>query len=133
MTSAADRGRLADSDWLEFVADRIADYRERAIEFRYGLASCVTHEDHLRLMRDVDRVKSELLAKLGLREVQLSSVERELVNNVASVSQPVPGLPLVSGVWVGGRMLGKRRANLRQPFQRFLYQEFFEAWKRAGR
>jgi hypothetical protein len=83
-------------------------------------------------MRDVDGVKSELLNKLGFREEKFSSVERELVNNVASVSQPVPGLPLVSGLWVGARMLGKRRAHIGQPFQRFLYKEFFEAWKRAG-
>jgi hypothetical protein len=44
------------------------------------------------------------------------------------------GVPAVSGLWFGARTLGKRFAFVgAQPFQGFLYKEFVNAWKRAGR
>ncbi|MGW1268563.1 hypothetical protein [Streptomyces sp. NPDC002491] len=42
--------------------------------------------------------------------------------------------PAVSGLWFGARVLGERFAFVgAQPFQGFLYKEFVNAWKRAGR
>lgn len=74
-----------------------------------------------------------LTERLGLRPVELSPVERELVASVASVSESVTGVPKVSGLWLGIRSLEKRYVFAGEPFQRFLYKEFVKAWKRAGR
>jgi hypothetical protein len=61
-------------------------------------------------------------------------MERELVGTVASVAEAAPGVPKVSGLWFSARTLGKQFAFTgAQPFQRFLYREFVDAWKRAGR
>jgi hypothetical protein len=128
----ADTGRLRDGDWIAFVVDRVQDYRARATELRSVVEHCVTDEDHLRLARDIDGVKRQLLERLGLRKVELSAMERDLVDCVASVAQAAPGVPKVSGLWFGARALGKQFRFSGQPFQRFLYREFVDAWKRAG-
>lgn len=130
---AADVGRQPDEDWIESIADRIAEYRERARELRIAIEQCVTAEDYLRLVRDIDAVRRKLLERLSLRSVDLSPVERELVDGVASVAESVPGVPKVSGLWIGVRSAERRYIFSGQPFQRFLYKEFVKAWKRAGR
>ena len=126
-------GKLAEREWINLVVSRIADYRERAADLRRAVARCVTDEDYLRLARDIDGVKRQLLERLGLRTVALSAVEEDLVNGVASVAESVPGVPKVSGIWLGARTVGKQLAATGTPVQRFLYKEFFQAWKRAGR
>lgn len=130
---AADVGKRSNEDWIEFVADKIAEYRERAQELRSAIERCVTAEDHLRLVRDIDVVRQKLMERLGLRSTALSPVERDLVGGVASVVEAVPGVPKVSGLWIGVRNVEKRYAFSGEPFQRFLYKEFVKAWKRAGR
>ena len=65
--------------------------------------------------------------------MELSPVERELVGGVASVAESFPGVPKVSGLWIGIRSAEKRYMFSGHPFQRFLYKEFVKAWKRAGR
>jgi hypothetical protein len=52
---------------------------------------------------------------------------------VASVAESVPGVPKVSGLWLAGRKIGKQVGAGGNPVQRFLYREFVQAWKRAGR
>ncbi|WP_020670685.1 hypothetical protein [Amycolatopsis nigrescens] len=127
-------GRLDNDDWISLVVDRLAGYRAQVAELRAAVELCVSDEDHARLARDIDGVKHQLLERLGLRSVELSPMERELVDSVASVSQAAPGVPKVSGLWFSARTLGKRmRFAGKEPFQRFLYREFVDAWKRAGR
>jgi hypothetical protein len=130
---ASDIGKRPDQDWIEFVADKIAEYRERAQELRSAIERCVTADDYLRLVRDIGAVRQKLMERLGLRSVKLSPVERDLVASVASVSEAVPGVPRVSGLWIGVRSVEKRYVFSGEPFQRFLYKEFVKAWKRAGR
>jgi len=112
---------------------RIHDYHERCRHLRYAIERCVTDEDYLRIARDIDGVRRQLLERLGLRTVTLSPVERDLVEGVASVAQVVPGVPKVSGVWLGARTVGKQLRPGGSPLQRFLYREFYEAWKRTSR
>lgn len=128
--------RESDQTWLEMVVDRIRDYRDSAAELRETVMRCVTDEDLLRVVRDIDEVKEHLLDRLGLRRVETSAVERELVDDVASVVQMATGVPKVSGLWFGTRTLGKQVAQFRfsgQPYQQFLYREFMWAWKASGR
>lgn len=129
----SDVGKRTDKGWIEFVVDQIAKYRERAHELRAAIEGCVTAEDYLRLVRDIKSVEQKLLERLGLRSVALSSVERELVDGVASVAKAVTGVPKVSAIWLGIRSIEKRYVFSGQPFQRFLYKEFVKAWERAGR
>jgi hypothetical protein len=131
--SSSDIGKRPDSDWIEFVVDKIAEYRVRAQDMRTAIENCVTAEDYLRLARDIEAVQQKLLERLGLRAVELSPVERELVDGVASVTQAIPGVPKVSGLWIGARSVEKRYVFAGEPFQRFLYKEFVRAWKRAGK
>ncbi len=85
--------RESDQTWLEMVVDRIRDYRDSAAELRETVMRCVTDEDLLRVVRDIDEVKEHLLDRLGLRRVETSAVERELVDDVASVVQMATGVP----------------------------------------
>ncbi|MDG9678167.1 hypothetical protein [Micromonospora sp. DH14] len=130
---ASETGRLGDGAWLDLVVSRIGQYRQKAADLRAAVARCVTDEDHLRLARDIDETKKQLLERLGLRKITLSAVEQELVNSVASVAESVPGVPKVSGMWIGARLIGKQMSSTGTPVQRFLYKEFYRAWKRAGR
>lgn len=132
--AAEDTGRRTDQEWIAFVVGRIRDYRERATDLRRAVERCVTTEDYVRLARDIEDVKRQLLERLGFHRAELSAVERELVGSVASVGAAVTGLPVVSGLWFGARTLGKQFAHGgSQPYQRFLYREFVDAWKRSGR
>ena len=126
-------GRLPDERWIRFVVSRIADYRAKSSDLRAAVARCVADEDFLRLARDIDSVRRQLLERLGLRQVTLSPVERSLVDGVASVAESFPGVPKVTGLWLGARSMGKHVRPAGTPVQRFLYKEFVQAWKRAGR
>lgn len=130
---ATETGKVGEHEWIDLVVTRIADYRQKAADLRAAVARCVTDEDYLRLARDIDGAKKQLLERLGLRKVALSAVEQELVNGVASVAESVPGVPKVSGMWIGARAIGKQMTATGTPVQRFLYKEFYRAWKRAGR
>jgi hypothetical protein len=130
----AEARRLSDERWVAFVVRRVHEYRDRAADLRQAVERCVTDEDYLRLARDIEGVKHQLLERLGLRRAEMSAMERELVDSVASVTQVATGVPMVSGLWFGARALGKQFSFVgAQPFQRFLYREFVGAWKRAGR
>ncbi|AXI76817.1 hypothetical protein [Peterkaempfera bronchialis] len=132
--SPDETGTRNDRDWVAFVVARIRDYRSRAAELRRAVERCVTAEDYVRLARDIEGVKRQLLERLGLRRVELSAIERELVGSVDSVGSMVTGVPVVSGLWFGARSLSKQFGFAgAQPYQRFLYREFVGAWKRAGR
>jgi hypothetical protein len=126
-------GRMDDERWVALVVRRIADYRERSADLRQAIERCVTDEDYLRLMRDIDEAKKDLAERLGLRRPEPSAVEREIVNGVASVVEAVPGVPKVSGLWFGTKPLRRTVTGGRNPVQRFLYREFMHAWRRARR
>jgi hypothetical protein len=128
--------QYADRDWLAKIVERIGYYRDAAAELRSTVERCVTDEDLLRLARDLDEVKEQLLDRLGLRRAETSAVERELVDNVASVLQATTGVPKVSGLWFGTKTLTRQVAQFKiggQPYQQFLYREFVRAWKVSGR
>jgi hypothetical protein len=57
----------------------------------------------------------------------------DLVNGVASVAESVPGMPKVSGLWLGARKASRQLMGSGTSVQRFLYKEFAHAWKLAGR
>jgi hypothetical protein len=126
-------GRLAEPAWIELITGRILEYRDRAAELRHAIEQCVSQEDYLRLVRDIDGAKRELLERLGIRQVEVSPVERDLVNGVASVAESVPGMPKVSGLWLGARKASRQLMGSGTSVQRFLYKEFTHAWKQAGR
>lgn len=130
----SETGSVDDDGWVRLIVERLLDYRSRVEELRMAVEKCVSDEDRLRVARDIDEVKYQILERLGLRKVEMSPVERELVDSVASVAQAAPGVPKVSGLWVSVRSLGKRFGySAKEPFQRFLYREFVDAWKRSGR
>jgi hypothetical protein len=113
--------------------ERSADYRERAAALRRAVERCVTQEDYPRLVRDIDGARRALLERLGLREVELSPVERDLVDGVASVTEALPGIPKVTGLWLGARKAGRQLIGSGNSVRRFLYKEFVHAWTVAGR
>jgi hypothetical protein len=125
-------GERPDSGWLELVVDRISQFRQAATDLRNAIGECHTDEDYLRLSRDIEDVKLQLLRRLNIRGVELSPVERELVQDVASVSQAAPGLPILTGLYVMARTAEQRMLFPGKPFQRFLYKEFVKAWKRSA-
>ena len=129
--SSSDTGQLSDGAWIDFVVQRISEYREDSLELREAVETCVSQEDYLRIARDIDGARQRLLERLGLQAVNMSPLERELVDGVASVAEAWPGVPKVSGLWVGARMVSSR-LKPGNPVQRFLYREFLNAWKRTG-
>lgn len=133
---SAEAGRYGDRAWLDLLVGRITAYRHDAVDLRDAVERCVTDEDYLRLSRDLDEVKQQLLERLGLQRVEPSPLERELVDGVASVAQATVGVPKVSGLWFGTRTLGRKVKQFKmdgQPYQQFLYREFVRAWKSAGK
>lgn len=130
---ADETGRVNDPGWIDLVVHRVAEYRAKAVDLRRAIERCVTDEDYLRLGRDIDAAKQQLAERLGVRQAEPSLLERDLVDSVASVAASVPGIPKVSGLWVGARSVGKQLAITGTPVQRFLYKEFMHAWKRTGR
>ncbi|WP_181445208.1 hypothetical protein [Micromonospora endophytica] len=129
---AAETGRLGEREWIDLVVTRVAEYRNKAADLRAAVARCVTDEDYLRLARDINGAKRQLLERLGLRRVALSPIEHELVNGVASVTESVPGVPMVAGMWIGARTIGKQISPTGTGAT-LPYREFYRAWKRTGR
>lgn len=129
-----DLGKLGDQEWIELVAARLTDYRRRAAGLRAAIQSSVSEEDQVRISRDLGVVREQLLERLGFKGLELSPLERDLTEGVASVATAIPGVPKLSGVLLGIRAASKRlafRAN--NPYQKFLYQEFVEGWEKSKR
>src|SRR5262249_20853571 len=63
-------GRLEDKRWIALVVRRVREYRDRAADLRHAVERCVTDEDYLRLARDIEGVKHQLLDRLGLRRAE---------------------------------------------------------------
>lgn len=131
--SSDETGRLDDAQWIALVVRRIGVHRAKAATMRQAIERCVTDEDVLRLGRDIDEAKRHLAERLGIRPAEPSALERDLVDGVASVTAAVPGLPKVTGLWVGARTVSRQFVSTGTPVQRFLYREFVQAWKRTGR
>ncbi|MFV2020476.1 hypothetical protein [Micromonospora sp. LOL_023] len=126
-------GKMGDQEWSDLVAQRVLEYRRVSRPLRDTLERCIHVEDYLRLTRDIEVVRADLLERLGLRDVTLSAVERELLDGAASVAESIPGLPKVSGLWLIARRAGKQFTPGNTPVQRFLYKEFIRAWRRSGK
>lgn len=69
---------IADEVWVRGIASRIAEYRSRAQDLRPAIERCVTQEDYLRLARDIEEVKGHVLERLGMKHVELATVEKDL-------------------------------------------------------
>ena len=130
--SPDEAGRRSDERWIDLIVERIADYRMRTSELREAISACVFDEEHARLSRDIEEVKFHLLERLGLRDVELSAVERDLIRGSSSVVESAPGVPKVGAVWLGARSAHKRLSFKGTPYQQFLYKEFLEAWRRTA-
>lgn len=119
-------------EWINLVCDRIAAYRQHAASLREMVYTINTDEDILRFERDVDEIALKLNERLGLSTAELTSLEKQLVEGVSSATSVVPGLPKVSGLWLGARTTLKRYSFRGSPAQKFVYQEYLSAWRRAS-
>ncbi len=113
---------VPDNEWIDFVVDKIAEYRERAQEMRSAIESCVTAEDYPRFWSDW------VSAPLNCPR---SNANSWMVSRL--LPRTIPGVPKVSGLWISARSVEKRYVFSGQPFQRFLYKEFVKGWKRASK
>lgn len=111
-------GHHHDREWSDLVAHRVREYRRISRPLRDALERCMHDEDYLRLNRDIEVVRADLLERLGLRDVALSAVERELVDGAQSVAEALPGVPKVSGLWLVARRAGKQFTPIGTPVQR---------------
>lgn len=127
-------GKRSDDAWVDLIADRIANYRAEAAPLRVAIQECITEEDTARLMANLEQAGIAVLERLGLRKVDVSSVERDLMDGVASVASAVTGIPKVNGLLVGSHSIVRKMTgrNRRLPYQQFLYKEFLRAHKASS-
>lgn len=76
---SAERGQHTDREWLQLVADRIAEYRSKAADFRQRITDCRTEEDLLVIQRQFAAVAGQLAARLGIADPEPSGLEKDLV------------------------------------------------------
>lgn len=126
-------GVRPDREWIDLVCDRILSYRAQAGTLREMVASVRTEEDALRFERGIDEVAQRLNERLGLSTVDVTSLEKQLAEGVSSIATAVPGLPTVSGLWLGARNTLKRYSFRGNSAQKFIYQEFLSAWRKTSR
>ena len=126
-------GIRSNRDWIDLVCDRILSYRRQAEALRQNVLRIRTEEDVLRFERGIDEVTQKLNERLGLSTAELTPLEKQLAEGVSSVvSTAVPGVPKVSGLWLGARSTMKRYAFHGNAVQKFIYQEYLSAWRRAS-
>lgn len=125
-------GRDDDQTWMQIIVERILEYRDKCSVLRAMLASCLTEDHFLRLQRDVNEVRDQLMHDLGIRSRTQNALTTELVDVADSVSQDVAGIPFVKALWVLGRRTSQVPVRA-TSFQRFLYTEHLKAWRRAGK
>jgi hypothetical protein len=91
-----------------------------------------TEEDTLRFQRGIEEVTQQLNERLGLSTVDITPLEAQLAEGVSTVASTVPGIPTVGGLWIGARATLKRYAFRGNTAQKFVYQEYLSAWRRAN-
>jgi len=125
-------GIRSDRDWVDLVCDRILSYRHQSQQLRETVHRVGTEEDALRFEQGIDEVAQKLNERLGLSTAEITPLERQLAEGVSSVASTVPGLPKVSGLWLGARAAMKRYSFHGDAAQKFIYQEYLSAWRRAN-
>lgn len=107
------------------------NYRAAAAPLRHAIRNCITEEETTRLIVNLEQAGAAVLERLGLRKVEVSTVERDLVDGVASVAQAVTGIPKVNGLLIGSHSIARKISgkHQRMPYQQFLYKEFLHAYK----
>lgn len=119
-------------DWINLVCDRIMSYRRQAGALRELVRAIRTEEDALRFERGIDDIIQQLNERLGLSTAEITPLEQQLAEGVSSVASTVPGMPRVEGLWLGARATLRRYSFRGNPAQKFIYQEYLSAWRRAS-
>lgn len=119
-------------DWINLVCDRIMSYRRQAGALRELVQAIRTEEDALRFERGIDDIIQQLNERLGLSTAEITPLEQQLAEGVSSVASTVPGMPRVEGLWLGARATLRRYSFRGNPAQKFIYQEYLSAWRRAS-
>jgi len=119
-------------EWINLVCDRIASYRRQAGQLRNLVRDIRTEEDALRFERGIDDVTRQLNERLGLSTAEITPLEQQLAEGVSSVASTLPGIPRVEGLWIGARSTLKRYSFRGNHAQKFIYQEYLSAWRRAS-
>ncbi|MZF84277.1 hypothetical protein [Streptomyces sp. SID5643] len=130
--NAEEAGLRTDREWIDLVCDRIMSYRAKAGPLRELVRGIRTEEDTLRFQRGIEEVTQRLNERLGLSTVDITPLEAQLAEGVSSVASAVPGVPTVGGLWIGARATLKRYAFRGNIAQKFVYQEYLSAWRRAN-
>lgn len=125
-------GIRPDRDWIDLVCDRIMSYRRQAGPLREMVRNIKSEEEALRFARDIEEITRKLNERLGLSKSDLTPLEKQLAEGVSSIASTVPGVPKVSGLWIGARTTLKRYSFHGNPAQKFIYQEYLSAWRRAN-
>ncbi|MEO3858004.1 hypothetical protein [Acrocarpospora sp. B8E8] len=125
-------GLRPDREWIDLVCDRIMSYRRQAGSLREHVRGIRAEEDVLRFERDIDEIAQRLNERLGLSTADLTPLEMQLAEGVSSVASTVPGIPKVGGLWISARTTLKRYSFRGSPAQKFIYQEYLSAWRRAN-
>lgn len=125
-------GLRTERDWIDLVCDRITSYRRQAGSLRELVRNIRTEEDALRFENGIDIVTQQLNERLGLSTADITPLEQQLAEGVSSVVSTVPGIPTVGGIWIGARATLKRYSFRGNLAQKFIYQEYLSAWRRAG-
>ena len=125
-------GVRPDRDWIDLVCDRIMSYRRQAGSLREIVHRMKTEEEVLRFERGIDEVFQKLNERLGLSTADITPLEKQLAEGVSSIASTVPGVPKVGGLWIGARTTLKRYSFHGSPAQKFIYQEYLSAWRRAN-
>ncbi|MGK5692581.1 hypothetical protein ACSNOJ_06630 [Streptomyces sp. URMC 128] len=126
-------GLRTDREWIDLVCDRIMSYRMKAGSLRELVRGIRTEEDVLRFERDIEEIAQQLNERLGLSTADITPLESQLAEGVSSVASTVSGLPTVGGLWIGARATLKRYSFRGNTTQKFVYQEYLSAWRRASR
>jgi hypothetical protein len=126
-------GLRTDREWIDFVCERIMSYRMKAGSLRDLVHGIRTEEDVLRFERDIEEITQQLNERLGLSTVDITPLESQLAEGVSSVASTASGIPMVGGLWIGARATLKRYSFRGNTTQKFVYQEYLSAWRRAIR
>jgi hypothetical protein len=125
-------GVRPEREWIDLICDRVMSYRDQTQSLRELVLGIRTEEDILRFERGIDEVTQQLNERLGLSTADITPLEKQLAEDVSSIVSTVPGIPRVSGLWLGARTLLKRYSFHGNPAQKFIYQEYLSAWRRAN-
>jgi hypothetical protein len=125
-------GLRTEREWIDLVCDRVMSYRRQAGHLRELVRSIRTEEDILRFERGIDDITQQLNERLGLRTTGITPLEKQLAEGVSSIASTIPGVPKVGGLWIGARTMLKRYSFHGTPAQKFIYQEYLSAWRRAN-